>query len=100
MMGHNQGIRESRWRRNNPRNYQQNQQQVQSSKRLKCHKINTFHTHTHTHAHSLAHPSTLTLTHTCKLNREAATGRQHQAEQGGVGQAVLSLEVLPRGKTA
>lgn len=48
MMGHNQGIRESRWRRNNPRNYQQNQQQVQSSKRLKCHKINTFHTHTHT----------------------------------------------------
>lgn len=60
----------------------------------------TLSIHTHTHAHSLAHPCTLTLTHTCKLNREAATGRQHQAEQGGVGQAVLSLEVLPRGKTA
>lgn len=71
MMGHNQGIRESRWRRNNPRNYQQNQQQVQSSKRLKCHKINTFHPHTHTHVHRHTHM------HTCKLNREAATGRQH-----------------------
>lgn len=55
MMGHNQGIRESRWRRNNPRNYQQNQQQVQSSKRLKCHKINTFHPHKHSHTRTHTH---------------------------------------------